>query len=198
MEDIKNKGIGYLRNKLALKKIRICPRYEYYEMKFRVRDFGISTPPELMAFNSVLGWCGKTVDSLADRLIFREFRKDELDMMSIYQQNNPDVLFDSAILSALISSCCFIYISEDEKGFPRMQVIDGGHATGIIDPVTYLLKEGYAVLRTNENGNAVTEAYFTGDYTEIYERRKAVRRISNPTGHPLLVPIIFRPDAVRP
>lgn len=112
--------------------------------------------------------------------------------------NNPDVLFNSACLSALISSCCFIYIAEDESGFPRMQVIDGGHATGEIDPITNLLTEGYAILSKDEYGNPKTEAYFTAEFTDIYESGMPAQRINNPAGHPLLVPIIYRPDAVRP
>ncbi|MGJ1079105.1 hypothetical protein ACR77U_13775, partial [Enterococcus faecium] len=37
-----------------------------------------------------------------------------------------------------------------EDGFPLMRVIDGRHATGIIDPVTNMLKEGYAILEFDE------------------------------------------------
>ena len=114
------RGIGFLRNKLALKQGRIRTRYCYYEMKFSVRDFGISTPPELACLNSTLGWCGEAVDSLADRMTFREFRNDTFGMNEIYRQNNPDILFDSAILGALISSCSFIYISAGANGDPRM------------------------------------------------------------------------------
>ena len=191
------RGIGYLRNKLALKQGRIRTRYRYYEMKFSVRDFGISTPPELACLNSTLGWCGKAVDSLADRMTFREFRNDTFGMNEIYRQNNPDILFDSAILGALISSCSFIYISAGANGDPRMQVIDGGHATGIIDPITNLLTEGYAVLETKD-GRAVTEAYFIPGETRILRRGKTPESFKSSVPYPLLAPIIFRPDAVRP
>ena len=191
------RGIGFLRNKLALKQGRIRTRYRYYEMKFSVRDFGISTPPELACLNSTLGWCGKAVDSLADRMTFREFRNDTFGMNEIYRQNNPDILFDSAILGALISSCSFIYISAGANGDPRMQVIDGGHATGIIDPVTNLLTEGYAVLETKD-GRAVTEAYFVPGETQILRRGRPPESFKSSVPYPLLAPIIFRPDAVRP
>lgn len=191
------RGIGFLRNKLALKQGRIRTRYCYYEMKFSVRDFGISTPPELACLNSTLGWCGKAVDSLADRMTFREFRNDTFGMNEIYRQNNPDILFDSAILGALISSCSFIYISAGANGDPRMQVIDGGHATGIIDPVTNLLTEGYAVLET-KGGRAVTEAYFVPGETQILRRGRPPESFKSSVPYPLLAPIIFRPDAVRP
>ena len=144
MSDLK--GMAYLRRRLLQKRARVQTRYKYYEMKNAVKDFGMVTPPEFRTFTEVLGWCGKAVDSLADRLLWREFRDDNFDLNTIYRMNNADVLFDSAVLSALISSCCFVYISQDENGFPRLQVIDGGNATGVMDEVTGLLREGYAVL----------------------------------------------------
>ena len=42
------RGIVYLRDKLNLKRTRVLKRYEFYEMKNLVRDFNISTPPDLM------------------------------------------------------------------------------------------------------------------------------------------------------
>ena len=42
------KGIEYLKNKLAGKRPRVELRYEYYEQKHRARDFGISTPEDLL------------------------------------------------------------------------------------------------------------------------------------------------------
>ena len=139
-------GIPYLKSKLNNKRLNVFKRYTFYEMKNLTFDFGISSPPELKYWNSIVGWCARAVDSLADRLDFHGFRDDVFDLQGIYDLNNKDILFDSAILGALISSCDFIYVSEDESGFPRLQVIDGGNATGIIDPITGMLNEGYAVL----------------------------------------------------
>ena len=114
MSDLK--GMAYLRRRLLQKRARVQTRYKYYEMKNAVKDFGMVTPPEFRTFTEVLGWCGKAVDSLADRLLWREFRDDNFDLNTIYCMNNADVLFDSAVLSALISSCCFVYISQAENG----------------------------------------------------------------------------------
>lgn len=191
------KGYEYLKSKLAIKKVRADKRYTYYEMKNNVLDFRISTPPELNWFSSVLGWCGKAVDSLADRLSFVEFDNDLYDLNGIYRANNQDVLIDSAILGALISACDFIYITADESGFPQMRVIDGRHATGIIDPVTNMLKEGYAVLETDDSDQPVVEAYFVAGATTIIQGGKSYV-VKNNAPYPLLVPIIYRPDAVRP
>ena len=79
-----------------------------------------------------------------------------------------------------------------------MQVIESSNATGVLDPITNLLTEGYAVLKRDDNGNAILEAYFTPDETIYYQKGSEPFSIPNPTGIPLLVPIIHRPDADRP
>lgn len=192
------KGREYLRNQLTIKRNRVLLRYKYYDMKNGIKYFRTLIPTEFMWMSETLGWCGKAVDSLADRLSFREFRDDNFDLNSIFAMNNGDILPDSAILSALISSCCFVYISEDETGYPRLQVIDGGSATGDPDPITGMLKEGYAVLSRDKNGNPELEAYFVPGRTEYYKGNQLIRTDTNMAPYPLLVPIIYRPDAMRP
>ena len=193
------KGMPYLKGKLALKQARVKLRYDHYEMKHKVKDLRISTPPQLFYLTESLGWCAKAVDSLADRLVFREFRDDNFDLTSIFQMNNPDVLFDSAILSALISACCFVYISPDETGYPRLQVIDGSNATGEMDPITGLLTEGYAVLqRDSRTKTPIREAYFEPYRTTYFDHDKLMMTTEHVVPYPLLVPIVFRPDEKRP
>lgn len=193
------KGIEYLRRKLASKQNRIRVRYAYYEMKNAVEDLGISTPDQMRWLKEVLGWCGKSVDSMADRLVFKDFEDDNFDFNSIFQMNNYDTLFDSAVLSALITACCFIYIAPDENNYPRLQVIDGSNATGIIDPITGLLKEGYAVIERDDKGDPIVEAYFTaGETRYIRKGEKTDELFTYNVAHPLLVPIIYRPDPKRP
>lgn len=152
------KGIEYLRRKLAKKKTKVRKRYAFYEMKNVTRDLGISSPPSLRNWFSSLGWCAKAVDSLADRLVFREFGDDNFEINEIFRMNNPDTFFDSASLSALVSSCSFVYITQDDTGYPRLQVLDGSRATGVLDPITGLLSEGYAELQVDDNGNPLVEA----------------------------------------
>lgn len=198
------KGIEYLRKKLELKRTRVLMRYKYYEMKNQIMDLGINTSPHLRFFNSTLGWCAAGVDKLADRLVFRSFKDDNLNLMSIYNMNNPDTLFDSAILGALISACSFIYITPGERpgDYPKMQVIDGSNATGIIDPITGLLTEGYVVLKRHEkSGTPIQEAYLSPNTIEIHTQENRgyfVETYTNNVDYPLLVPIVFRPDATRP
>lgn len=190
-------GIDYLRRRLADKQTRVLLRYKYYEMKNNAQDFSSLAPEKFKGLKETVGWCAKAVDSLADRLQFDEFQNDEFDLSEIFLSNNQDILIDSAVLSALISACSFVYIREDNR-YPRLQVIDGSNATGIIDPVTNLLTEGYAVLERDSMGVVKTEAYFTAGMTEIYSHGVLVQRIPNAAPYALLVPIIYRPDAKRP
>lgn len=191
-------GIEYLRRKLRQKQSRVNLRYNYYEMKQVAKEFRISTPPQLWNWWTVLGWCGDAVDAVADRLVFREFDNDIFEINEIFQANNADTFFDSAVLSATISSCCFVYVSKDDYGFPRLQVIDGANATGIVDETTGLLKEGYAILeKDSKSGRPKIEAHFMSGMTRIYQEGKVIE-IPNSVAHPLLVPIIYRPDARRP
>lgn len=191
------KGREYLRNYLALKRPRVLMRYKYYGMKNGLQHFNSIIPAEFRYMVAPLGWCGKAVDSLADRLSFREFKNDNFDLNTIFSMNNADVLPDSAMLSSLISSCCFVYISEDITGYPRLQVIDGGNATGVADPITGMLQEGYAVISRDKNNNPELEAYFVAGRTEYYQGNQLIRVDINHAPFPLLVPIIYRPDAER-
>lgn len=190
-------GIDYLRRRLADKQTRVLLRYKYYEMKNNAQDFSSLAPEKFKGLKETVGWCAKAVDSLADRLQFDEFQNDEFNLSEIFLSNNQDILIDSAVLSALISACSFVYIRED-NGYPRLQVIDGSNATGIIDPVTNLLTEGYAVLERDSMGVVKTEAYFMAGMTEIYSHGVLVQRIPSSASYALLVPIIYRPDAKRP
>lgn len=195
---MKYKGMGYLKNKLAQRRSRCETRYDYYEMKNKMRDISTVIPAEFRWLTECLGWCSKAVDSIADRLSFVEFANDNFNMGEIYNMNNPDVLFDSAIISALITSCSFIYISHKIGEMPRLQIIDGRRATGIIDPITNMLIEGYAILEEDVLGNPIIEAYFIKGFTYFYEKGKEPTIIRNNAPYPLLVPVICRPDAKRP
>lgn len=193
-------GIENLRKKLKNHKIRVDERYSEYNSHYGVDNRSILIPLRLKyLYQSTIGWIPKAVNTLADRLIFKEFRNDVFNMGEIFNQNNPDTLFDSAILSALIGSCSFIYIAPGEKGeIPRLQVIEGSSATGVIDPITGLLKEGYAVLETDEKGNATLEAYFKPYGIDYYVKGEYSYSIKNKVSYPLLVPVVHRPDATRP
>ncbi|MBO7529856.1 MAG: phage portal protein [Bacteroidales bacterium] len=198
------KGIKYLHKKLEDKRRRCKLRYKYYEQKAVAPDLGISTPEGLEWLSTVNGWCTKAVDNLADRLQFDKFENDNFNFQAMFDQNNPDIFYDDAILSALITSCSFALVTKGEvindEQHVRFQVIDGSNATGIIDDYTKLLVEGYAVLERDEHEDPIRWAYCTPGRTEIYEKGNdkpiAVETFNSPK-YCSLVPIIYRPDAKR-
>lgn len=190
-------GINELRNKLEAKRRRGLTRYAFYEEKQDASDLGISTPEGLALFKCVNGWCTKAVDGLADRLQFDRFEDDKFMFEEMFNQNNPDIFFDDAILSALITSCSFVYISKGENRRVRFQIIDGTNATGVLDDFTKLLVEGYAVLARDKNDNPTLEAYFTPGETRVISRDAEIIEKFN-SNYCALVPIIYKPDARRP
>ncbi len=193
------KGIEYLRKKLDKYRVGALQRQKIYDMKNKEIEPSLTIPqPIRQRFRATLGWCAKAVDSIADRLVFKGFTNDNFNLNEIFQLNSADVLFDDAMLSALINSCSFIYISEGDEDIPRMQVIPGSEATGILDPITRMLTEGYAVLSRDEIGNPIEELYFITGETDYYINGQLVSSVPNNAPYPLLVPIIHRPDASRP
>lgn len=193
-------GLPHLKAKLAVKEVRVRKRYAFYDMKNRVEDIKGLIPENFRWLSNSLGWCAKAVDVLADRIIFDSFDNDDFMIGEIFRLNNADILFDSAILSALISSCSFISIGKGADGYPVMQVIDGGSATGTIDPVTNLLTEGYAILQRDEHNKPVLEAYYRPYRTDYYVDGKLMEDMAliHDAPYALLVPIVNRPDAKRP
>ena len=195
------KGAAYLKRKLDDKRIRVLLRYKYYDQKALAPDLGISTPEGLEWLSNINGWCTKAVDNLADRLQFDRFENDIFEFTSMFDQNNPDIFYDDAMLSALISSCAFVFVSRGEKNDLgqriRFQIIDGSNATGVIDDFTKLLTEGYAVLERDENGNVSRYAYCVPGRTEIYEGSDLVAVELFNSRYCALVPIIYKPDAKR-
>lgn len=194
------KGIEYLKRKLTMKQSRVRLRYGFYDMKNHVDDIKGIIPDRLKWISASLGWCAKGVDTLANRIVFDGFDHDDFLLGDIYSNNNPDILCNDAVLSSLIGSCSFIYIGRDASGYPTMQVIDGSHATGEIDRVTNLLIEGYAVLEHDEYDKPVLEAYFRPYRTDYYRNGRLAPEMTmeHTAPYALLVPMIYRPDAMRP
>lgn len=194
-------NLDYLKRKLAIKSKRVKLRYDFYEQKYH-REDNLLIPYWLKGmYRSTVGWCGKAVDQLADRLVFLGFdeRTDIYGVMDIFNANNPDVFFDSAMNEALIGACSFAHISHGEQGeLPKISLLTAMDATGIIDEQTYMLKEGYAVLDRDNHGKPLLEAYYTQGRTEYRQADGTVTIEESECRYPLLVPIIYKPTSKRP
>ena len=75
-------------------------KQKYYDGQQKLKDLGISLPPQMRLIDTVLGWPGTVVDALEERLDFEGWDSKELD--PIFQTNDLDVSSSTAHLDALI------------------------------------------------------------------------------------------------
>lgn len=116
-------------------------KQKYYEGKQRVRDLGLSIPPELKNVETVVGWPGTVVDVLEERLDLEGFALPEGDVADfgideIVDQN--DLLVESGMgnLDALIFGVAFVTAGTglDGEPDPLVTVESPLHMTAIYDP----------------------------------------------------------------
>ena len=90
---------------------------KYYDGKNKLKDLGISLPPQMRFIDTVLGWPGTVVDALEERLDFEGWDSKELDL--IFQTNDLDVSSSTAHLDALIFGTSFITVTSGREGEPE-------------------------------------------------------------------------------
>ena len=95
-------------------------KQKYYDGKQRLKDLGISLPPQMRFIDTVLGWPGTVVDALEERLDFEGWDSKELD--PIFQTNDLDVSSSTAHLDALIFGTSFITVTSGREGEPDVVV----------------------------------------------------------------------------
>ena len=124
-------------------------KQKYYDGKQKLKDLGISLPPQMRLIDTVLGWPGTVVDALEERLDFEGW--DSTDLDALFQSNDLDVSASTAHLDALIFGTSFITVTSGRAGEPDVVV-------SVVSP------NDMVVTRDNRTGR-VTEAcqYIAGD-----------------------------------
>lgn len=149
-------------------------KVQYYDMKNRLRDMGVSIPPQLTRFQSVVGWAKKAVDALANRSIFEGFihEDEEADsqIRAILEQNRFDLLVKQATRSELINSCAFITVSKGDTTSHEPEIIistySAENASGIWDFRRKRLKAGMTVVGRGKVGSSENEPVRIYYYTD--------------------------------
>lgn len=107
-------------------------RYAYYTGRNRLKDFGISTPPELLNVETVVGWPNKAVMSLAVRSRFDGFTAGSEDLQerldAISQRSRLRVKYRQAVESEGVHGCSFATVGMTPKG-ARIDIYDAEHAS---------------------------------------------------------------------
>ena len=196
---------------IVSKRSRVQLKYDYYEAEQRLRDLGISMPAKLLALQSGLGWASKAVDVVADRLSFDAFENDRLGINDLYEIADETEAVDSVKHDALIAGCAFAAIVDDPSIMAkRFMPFSALEATGVLNTTTGLLKYGLAITQYNRDEklsntyNKSPENFaedwvlFGEDFTAIFEKRRLVQFVMNPTGRCLMHLFANRPTTKQP
>lgn len=146
---------------------RNCLRYRYYDGKNKLKDFGISTPPQLLNVETVVGWPQKAVDALAVRSRFDGFIAADVDLQerldAISEHSRIPLKYRQAVQGELIHSCCFAVIRRDATGQARIDIYDAENATAVWDDAAGRIAFGM-VVNEHEGVDIIDADILTDDY----------------------------------
>lgn len=204
--DIANKLANKLIFCLTEKQVRVQDKYDYYNADNDLPDFGISTPMRMRHIRPGIGWAGRAVNTLADRVVFDGFANDTFGINDTLEQINGYSVLDKSKHDAFIAGCAFVAVADDGNGGKVLVPFTAQEATGEIDQTTGLLKWGLAVTKWHipkpkkPGINYAPKDYilFTPEFTAVFQNRYLVEIIPNATGRTLLHPITHRSSADRP
>ena len=144
-------------------------RFAYYDGRNRLKDFGISTPPELLDVETVVGWPNKAVMSLAVRSRFDGFTAgtDDLQAMldGISRRSRLRVKYRQAVESEGIHGCSFGVVTMAGSD-ARIDIYDAEHASGRWDDARGRLAYGLTV-DIDRQGN-ITCLTLHDDTADVY------------------------------
>lgn len=127
----------------------------YYEGKNALKDFGISTPPELLHVETVVGWPQKAVDALAVRSRFDGYVAADDDVQALLdkvaQRSRIGVKYRQAVTSELINSCAFATVGVDDEGLSHIDFYSAEDAAAVWDDA--LGRIGYGMVINDRDGH---------------------------------------------
>lgn len=207
--DLANTLANRLIYNLTSLQVKVQNKYDYYNADNDLPDLGISTPMRMRNLRPGIGWAGRAVNTLSDRVAFDGFAGDTFGINDYMDSIGGFSVLSKAKHDAFIAGCAFIAVSDAPLGSATPKVLvpfTALEATGEIDQRTGLLKWGMAVTKWHvpkpkkAGINYAPKDYilFTPDFTAIFENRTLSRIEPNPTGRTLLHPVTHRQSADRP
>ena len=188
---------------------KVQTKYSFYNADNEIRDFGISTPKSMINSAPGIGWASRAINTLSDRVTFDGFAGDTFGINDYWQSIGAFHVVEKAKHDTYIAGCAFIAISDDPATGRKMMIpFTAAEATGEVDQNTGLLKWGLAVTKwgaLQSTGKSIGNYFspedyllFTPTFTAVFEGRKMVDLIANPTGRTLLHPMTHRASADKP
>lgn len=129
-------------------RLKVQDKYDYYNADNEVTDFGISTPMRMRNTRPGIGWAGRAVNTLSDRIVFDGFANDTFGLNDYLEGINGFTVINKDKHDAHIAGCAFVAVSEDaETGKKILIPFTAQEATGEINQTSGLLKYGLAVTK---------------------------------------------------
>ena len=101
-----------------------CLRHVYYTMHNRLKDLGISVPPELKNLNAACGWGKKCVDVMVEHSMFDGYSASDADTQAalarMARRNRMRTLYRRATTSALEQCFALYFVSKTDDGRARV------------------------------------------------------------------------------
>lgn len=177
-------------------------RYAYYDGKNRLKDFGISTPPELLGVETVVGWPNKAVMALATRSRFDGFTatSDEVQaaLDGLATRSRLTIKYRQAVESECVYGCSFATVGATPRG-PRIDMHDAEHAAARWDEAKGRVAYGMTL---SFDRNELAEVTLYDELANVtlrpvgdgWEWVAAMHRM----GRPLMEAFAYRPTPRKP
>lgn len=148
-------------------------RHTYYTMHNRLKDLGISIPPQLKNLSAACGWGKKCVDVMVEHSKFEGYTADDAqaqsDLWRIERRNRMATLYRKAATSALEQCFTLFFTTKDEQGRARASAYPASVCGATWDDANDRLEAALFVVSTKESDltgtrepnwiNVVTDEY---------------------------------------
>lgn len=177
----------------------------YYEGTHRVRQLGLSIPPQFSKLESVVGWPTQAVDFLDARLEWHgwtAYGQNDYGLSEVYENNGLHIDSGSAHLDALIFGTSFVVVGAgyDGEPDPLVTIESAKNMTGSWNARTRRLDAALGVNR-RENGQVTEVTLYLPNSNIWLERRRGlwlvVDRDDHNLGRVLVAQMINKPRASR-
>lgn len=143
-------------------------RYKYYDGRNELKDFGISTPPELLNTQVIVGWPKKAVDALAVRSRLDSVSAIDAQVQEIVdgivERSHIKTRYRQTVQSELIYSCCFPVVGIDpDTGKSRIDIYSAERAAARFDEVPGRVVYGIVIHRFTDKGDPYEVSLFVDD-----------------------------------
>ena len=184
------------------KLMRNRERYAYYDGKNRLKDLGISTPPELLGLETVVGWPNKAVMALATRSRFDGFTATSADTQQaldrLAQRSRLHVKYRQTVEAEGVYGCSFATVGTTGAG-SRIDMHDAEHAAARWDEAMGRVAYGMTIDFSDGEPAAIT-LYDEAANVYLWRSDGGWRWEAWPhrMGRPLMEAFAYRPTHRKP